>query len=75
MRPDQREMMLPVGLKPPSKSAVSFSVTGGPSVTLVEPGVVLSVGSFTAIGYPSSQLSLFFYLVVAARSGEGLFTN
>src|SRR5438874_368508 len=43
--------MLPFGLKPPSRSAVSFSVTGGPSVTEVWSGVVLSVGLFTDICY------------------------
>src|SRR5438309_10858344 len=43
--------MLPVGLEPPCRSAVSFSVTGGPSVTEVWSGVVLSVGLFTAICY------------------------
>src|SRR5438046_1967359 len=42
--------MVPFGLKPPSRSAVSFSVTGGPSVTEVWSGVVLSVGLFAYIG-------------------------
>src|SRR5580700_7797889 len=46
--------MLPVGSKPPCRNAVSFSVTGGPSVTVVVLGVVLSVGSFWAICYPSA---------------------